>query len=264
MLAVARLAAHKLRAGWRGWTGLALIIALAGGAVLTAAAGASRTDTAYPRFLAQSGASDVLVSPAGSGVAGFDAAVGTLPGVKASAALVGINAGPVTAEGLQDQNATTIASLDGRYGRTVDIPKMLAGRLPSPSAPREVAVNQIGAKQLNLHVGSVLTMGAEDNSPHPRLVKLTEHVVGIFVTRGSVLPVTYLDRDTMVLASIALYRQLGPNYEAFDGAYVTLKPGTSLATFTAAAENLANAVPRAPAARCSPPTRRRRRRPSSG
>ena len=243
MFAVALLVAHKLRAGWRGWTGLALIIALAGGAVLTAAAGASRTDTAYPRFLAQSRASDVLVAPAGSGVAGFDAAVGTLAGVKASAALVGINAGPVTAEGLQDQNATTVASLDGRYGRTVDIPKMLAGRLPSPRAPREVAVSQIGAKQLNLHVGSVLTMGALANSPHPRLVKLTEHVVGIFVTRGSVLPVTYSDRDTTVLASIALYRQLGPDYEAFDGAYVTLKPGTSLARFSAAAENLAKRYP---------------------
>ena len=210
MLAVARLAAHKLRAGWRGWAGLALIIALAGGAVLTAAAGASRTDTAYPRFLAQSRASDVLVAPAGSGVAGFDAAVGTLPGVKASAALVGITAGPVTAKGLQAQNAATVASLDGRYGRTVDIPKLLAGRLPSPSAPQEVAVNQIGAQQLNLHVGSILTMGAVANSLHPRLVKLTEHVVGIFVTRGSVLPVTYLDRDATVLASIALYRQLGP------------------------------------------------------
>src|SRR5271169_4293660 len=176
MFAVAVLVAHKLRAGWRGWAGLALIIALAGGAVLTAAAGASRTNSAYPRFLAQSRASDVLVSPlGGSGVNGYDAAVGRLPGVKASAALVGINAGPVTAKGLQDQDATTFASLDGRYGRTVDIPKMLAGRLPSPSDPREVAVNQIGAKQLNLHVGSVLTLGAEDNSPHPRLVKLTEH-----------------------------------------------------------------------------------------
>ena len=65
MFAVALLVAHKLRAGWRGWAGLALIIALAGGAVLAAAAGASRTDSAYPRFLAQSHASDVLVSPAG-------------------------------------------------------------------------------------------------------------------------------------------------------------------------------------------------------
>ena len=63
MFAVAVLVAHKLRAGWRGWTGLALIIALAGGAVLTAAAGASRTNSAYPRFLSQSPASDVLVSP---------------------------------------------------------------------------------------------------------------------------------------------------------------------------------------------------------
>jgi ABC-type antimicrobial peptide transport system permease subunit len=244
MFAVAVLVAHKLRAGWRGWAGLALIIALAGGAVLTAAAGASRTNSAYPRFLAQSRASDVLVSPAGSGVVGFDAAVGTLPGVAASAALVGINAGPLNANGtLEDQAATTFASLDGRAGRTVDIPKMLAGRLPSPNAPREVAVNQIGAQQLNLHVGSVLTLGAEANSPHPRLVKLTEHVVGIFVTRGSVLPVTYLDRDTTVLASIALYRQLGPNYEAFDGVYVTLKPGTSLTTLTAAAENLAKRYP---------------------
>jgi ABC-type antimicrobial peptide transport system permease subunit len=245
MFAVALLVAHKLRAGWRGWTALAVIVAIAGGAVLAAAAGASRTNSAYPRFLAQSRASDLLVAPlGGSGVNGYDQAVGALPGVAASATMVGMNAGPVTAKGaLLDQDATTFASLDGRIGRTVDIPRMLAGRLPSRGAPQEVAVNQIAAGQLHLHVGSVLTMVAEDNSPHPRPVKLTEHVVGIFVTRGSVLPVTYNDRDAVVLASPALYRELGPNYEAFDGAYVTLKPGTSLATFSAAAEALAKRYP---------------------
>ena len=63
------------------------------------------------------------------------------------------------------------------------------------------------------------------------------------MTRGSVLPVTYSDRDTTVLASIALYRQLGPNYEAFDGAYVTLKPGTSLTTFTRGRGEPGQAVP---------------------
>ena len=86
-------------------------------------------------------------------------------------------------------------------------------------------------------------MAAEGNSPHSRPVTLTEHVVGIFVTRGSVLPVTYIDRDAIVLASLALYRELGLNYWAFDGAYVTLKPGTSLATFSAAAETLARRYP---------------------
>src|SRR5690348_15720276 len=99
MFAVGVLVAHKLRAGWRAWTALAVIIAIAGGAVLAAAAGASRTDSAYPRFLSQSKASDVLVSPAGDGTTGYDAALGALSGVAASAAVVGINALPVTATG---------------------------------------------------------------------------------------------------------------------------------------------------------------------
>jgi ABC-type antimicrobial peptide transport system permease subunit len=211
--------------------------------VLAAAAGASRTDTAYPRFLAASRAPDALVSPANSDVAGYDAAVGALPGVAASAALVGISALPVNANGSFDGDAATFASLDGRYGRVLGIPKMLAGRLPSQDAPREVAVSQIGAQQLNVHVGSVLTMAAESNSPHPRPRLLTTRVVGIFMTTSSVLPVTYLDRDATVLASLALYRELGPDYAAFDGAYVTLKPGTSLGAFTTAAEKLARRYP---------------------
>ena len=126
--------------------------------------------------------------------------------------MVGINAGPVTAKGASPtRTPRPFASLDGRYGRTVDIPKMLAGRLPGRERPRgRSAVNQIAAGQLHLHVGSVLTMAAEGNSPHSRPVKLTEHVVGIFVTRGSVLPVTYSTGTRLVLASLALYRELGP------------------------------------------------------
>jgi hypothetical protein len=51
MRAVLRLAAHEFHARWKGWAVLVLLAGLAGGAVLTAAAGARRTDTAYPRFL---------------------------------------------------------------------------------------------------------------------------------------------------------------------------------------------------------------------
>jgi hypothetical protein len=247
MVAVLRLAALKLRAGWRGWAGLALIIALAGGAVLAAAAGASRTDSAYPRFLAASNASDALVSPAGTGVAGYDAAVGRLPGVAASAALVGIDALPVNAKGVPDNDAVTFASLDGRYGRVLDIPKMLAGRLPGPDAPGEIAVDQIAAADLHVHVGSTLRMDAFKSptakNPTPRPVPLSERVVGVFVTRGSVLPVTDLDQVPQILASLALYRGLGLPYEAFDGAYVKLTPGTSVAALTARAQTLTRRYP---------------------
>jgi hypothetical protein len=70
MRAVIYLAARELRARWRGWAALALLVAVAGGAVLAAAAGASRTQSAYPRFLTASKASDLLVAPYFSGLAG--------------------------------------------------------------------------------------------------------------------------------------------------------------------------------------------------
>ena len=54
MRAVIYLAARGLRARWRGWAVLVLLLAVAGGAVLAAAAGARRTATAYPRFLTAS------------------------------------------------------------------------------------------------------------------------------------------------------------------------------------------------------------------
>jgi ABC-type antimicrobial peptide transport system permease subunit len=241
MFAVAVLVAHKLRAGWRGWTGLALIIALSGGAVLAAAAGASRTNSAYPRFLSQSPASDVLVSPTNSGDLSYDDAVGTLAGAAASAPIAGINAVPVNAKGVPDNGVIMFVPPDGRYARTMDVPRMLAGRLPSQDAPREIAVDQIAAQRLRLHVGSVLRMAALNSSNHVR--PLTEHVVGVYVTRGSVVPVTYLDQVPQIMGSLALFRELGPAYVGFDGVYVKLKPGASVAAFTAAAQQLARRYP---------------------
>ena len=41
----------ELRQQWRGWLALAVLLGLIGGVAVTAAAGARRTDTAYPRFL---------------------------------------------------------------------------------------------------------------------------------------------------------------------------------------------------------------------
>src|SRR5436190_8745390 len=46
----------ELRTRWRAWLGLALLIGLTAAAAVTAAAGARRTETAYPRFVqAQNG-----------------------------------------------------------------------------------------------------------------------------------------------------------------------------------------------------------------
>jgi hypothetical protein len=70
-----------LRQHWRGWLGLALLLGLIGGITLTAAVGARRTDTAYPRFLRASHAADLLVTPARSGFHGYFRALARLPEV---------------------------------------------------------------------------------------------------------------------------------------------------------------------------------------
>ena len=141
MRAVLRLVAHELRARWLGWVVLALLVGLAGGVVFTAAAGARRTDSAYPRFLAVSKASDVLVV-AGGGFGGrYDEALGGLPGVAAIAPIVGLQVGPVGPGGKADF-AGAVAYLDGRFGHALEIPRMLAGRQPSPDHPDEVMIDQ--------------------------------------------------------------------------------------------------------------------------
>ena len=50
---------------------LALLLGLLGGVVLTAAAGARRTDTAYPRLLGSASASQVNIVPQGTGLTGY-------------------------------------------------------------------------------------------------------------------------------------------------------------------------------------------------
>ncbi|HEY2237709.1 MAG TPA: hypothetical protein VGI21_02915 [Streptosporangiaceae bacterium] len=131
MRAVLRVAELGLRARWRDWLVLTLLIGLAGGTVLAAAAGARRTASAYPRFLAWSHASDLLVAASG-GLGGYDQALGHLPGVAASAPLVVLNAEPVSKTGQLDQDQV-VAPLDGRFGTTLDRPKLLAGRAPGPA-----------------------------------------------------------------------------------------------------------------------------------
>ena len=254
MRIVLSLVVHELRRRWRGWAALVLLVAVAGGAVLAAAAGARRTSTAYPRFLRVSHASNLLVSPAGTGLTGYYAALAGEPGVALVAPGVGLNVQPVTHAGRLDLATATEAPADSRLGRTLDVPKVLAGRLPGPGSPGQIAVDQIAAASLHLHVGSTLPMvalpnaglpGSDDSGGKPSaLRKLTERVVGIIVTRASVDPVTDIDKVPFILASAALWHRLGPGHLAFDGAFVKLRPGAAVGHVTREAQALARRFPK--------------------
>jgi hypothetical protein len=105
---------------------------------------------------------------------------------------------------------------------------------------------------LRVQVGSVLTMRAVRGGPpggggqapaRPRLLR--ERVVGIVVTRGSVFPVTELDKVPAILASPALFHELGPQYVGFGAAYVTLRQGTSPGALMRRAQSLTRQFPAA-------------------
>jgi len=246
--AVWRVVVHDLSARWRGWVAFALLAGLAGAVVLAAVAGARRTASAYPRFLLASRASDVLMGPADTGVGGYYGALARLPGVLAVAPVEGLQAGPIGPGGTPDQQAVVIAPADASLWRRVEVPKLLAGRLPLPGRPGEVAIDQNGARIWHLHAGSTLVLGANTGpvlpGPGHPMRRLTERVTGIVVTRGSVVPVTELDKVPRILATRALARLLGPAYRGFDGAYVRLGPGTSVAALGGAAQALARRFPR--------------------
>ena len=135
------------------------------------------------------------------------------------------------------------APLDGRFGHLLEIPKLLAGRQPKPDQPGEVMVNQIAAQDLRLHVGSRLTLGAVAGSDLRHVRRMSERVVGIMVDRGSVVAVTTLDKTPVIRASTALFRELGPRYQAFDGAYVKLRRGVTPSGFGHEAQALARRFP---------------------
>ena len=128
-----------LRSRWRGWLGLALIVGLFGGAIETAAAGACRTDSAYPQLAAWSRAPDVLIysqpgEPTFADLA--PAALERLPQVTAGAALgtfVAVNPAVITLIAPASEAVPTALwhrkILSGRL-------RILAGRTKSTSRSR--------------------------------------------------------------------------------------------------------------------------------
>ncbi len=239
---VARLKS-ELRAHWRAWAGVALLIGFGGGVVLTTAAGARRTATAYDRFLRASHASDLLVSPDKTGFPDLYSQLARATHAEVTP-VIGLGVAPVSDPALPGLVA---ASTDPDWLTRVERPKVTSGRMFRPGAANEVVADLTAARILHLHAGSRLRLVvASRNEELPDLARdkqITVHVVGIVVTRDSVAPVNALATAPTLGAGPAFTRQFRPDQYAFDGAYVTLRPGTTMSAFTATTQRLARRLP---------------------
>jgi len=149
-----RLAA-EVRNRWKAWLALAALVGLFAGAVITAVAGARRTETAYTRFLAAERAPDILVfsrPTAGPAFATFsDADLAKVPEVAelASGKTIGVAHPP---------EVNIVAPADTKVGSTVMRRKMLAGRQPRPDRVEEATVSFVLANAQHVKVGDTLRL----------------------------------------------------------------------------------------------------------
>jgi ABC-type lipoprotein release transport system permease subunit len=157
MGALGWLVGKELRSRWRAVVVIGLLVGLAGGVVLTAAAGARRTGSAFERFVEVTATRDasVQVDDERDDV-GVDAILDEIEDLDLVAGSGRLEIMPVlpTDESLHtDIDLAIFASPDGRWGREIDRPLVLEGRMPDPSASDEVLLNELASDQSGLSVG---------------------------------------------------------------------------------------------------------------
>lgn len=172
----------ELRHRWRGWLGLALMIGVFAGATIATVAGARRTDSAYPRFLAQANPYDQFLL----GVSLYDEvdpvtpqSLSTIPQVETviRAEFFG------STDGLM-----MIGSADDRLGRSFNAVKVVEGELPERAD--ELGVPVAIAEERGYRVGQTITIpfAALGPSGEPVPVPIRMKVAAIIAAPGEFPP----------------------------------------------------------------------------
>jgi hypothetical protein len=158
-----------LRRRLPGYLSIVLLVGLIGGLAMASLAGARRTQSSYPTFLASTNPSDLTVSAgslnsdAADGSPAFTKQISHLPGVKRVRDLIAPTVIPLTKKGaarLQLANELqTYGSLDGELSQQ-DRLTIIKGHLTNPSRADEVEMTANAAQFLHLHVGQKILLGA--------------------------------------------------------------------------------------------------------
>src|SRR5215831_11767354 len=234
----------ELRRQWRAWLALAVLLGVIGGIALTAAAGARRTDTAYPRFLRRSNAAQLAVLPALSGFRGYFRAVGRLPQVSSAASAAFLQMS-LPGPGASPFSPLTAEASPGGEGVSIDGVKVVAGHLFDPADPHAVMIDQQVADREHLRPGGTLRLiafpqrGASPDVKHA--ARLALRVSAIVVFDDQIVAASKEIGYPRLLLSPAFARtRQAMSFNPAGGAlYVVLRPHADAAAFTRQAAALA-------------------------
>jgi FtsX-like permease family len=181
----------ELRSRWQALAVLAVVVGALGGGAIAAAAGAVRAETAYPRFLRDERAMDLVVAPFGPDRDQGLARVRSLPGVLDSAF---VNFAIASVEGphgrrLDFPDVFPIVSRGGRFGSALNGLKILRGRNADPSRPDEAVASLSVAERLGVDPGDRVTLtlftgGPFGPGPRVRPAPVRLEIVGVGIAPG--------------------------------------------------------------------------------
>ena len=142
----------EFRRRWPALLAVVLLVGVAGGAVCAAVAGARRTASSLERFAEATNPGHVQFTVADA-PASFPERVARLPQVEASTRFVAVSAFLDT-----DVYVPVGANVDARFGRALDRPRLVAGRLADPGRAREVTLPESTARLLDVEVGDTIEL----------------------------------------------------------------------------------------------------------
>jgi hypothetical protein len=181
---VLRLAWYRFGATWRrrrsGYLGVVLLIALVGGLAMGAVAGARRTQSSFPVYIASTnppalnGITDFSNGMPGAAGLGYDPArlaeIARLPHVKRVQSFAGINTVPLGRNGVP----VSVPSFPAEGGEGAGVlghvvaaglgVSVIQGRLFDPAHPDEFMVTAATARNFDLRVGEVVPFGVYTNA----------------------------------------------------------------------------------------------------
>ena len=225
------------------------MVAAIGGVVLVAAEGALRTESAYPRLLRADHAADVLISPNGTGLTGYYAALARLPQVASAASVIELNVGIPTKGASPSTEVQAEVSPDNAYGVSMDRVKILEGQMFDPSDPRSAMVDAALAEREHLGVGGTLHLvgipnDAQGNPDFAHPLPLSLRVSAIVLFDNQVVPANGFNAyPTALLSPSFLPTKQGKAIPGADGAGFRLRPGASKASFVREANAMVSRFP---------------------
>jgi hypothetical protein len=203
--------AVELRARWRATLGLVVLVGVVAGGAVAAAAGARRTQSAYPRFLDRYGAFVLDVSTGGDQDTDriFDQ-IADLPQVVATSRS-SLFVGALTARGhtVSFPDVLLVAEHETGSSRTGGV-KVVAGRLPDPTAVNEAVAGYAFAERLGLEPGDTMTVSVASSAGEDDVAGRAEPVplrlVGVVAAVGSFDTLTGRGFPNVVALTPAFFR----------------------------------------------------------